>query len=119
MGKFRKLVVWKEALDLWVRVYHLTDKHTFNRDFSLIDQIRRAAISVPSNIAEGDESGFTRLGVKYLYIAKASFAELETQIEIAAMIKYIDREEEVSLNVEIDSLSRRLRKLIQHRSSAK
>lgn len=119
MGRFKELVVWKEARDLCAQIYILTENPTFRRDFGFRDQIRRAAVSVPSNIAEGDESGFSKLGLRYLYIAKASLAELETQVEIAAMIKYIDLSEEEELNELIDSLSRKLRKLIQYRSNTK
>ena len=119
MGKFKELVVWKEARELCVRIYAVTDNSSFRRDFGFRDQIRRAAVSVPSNIAEGDESGFTRLGLRYLNIAKASLAELETQIEIAALIQYIDRSEDEELNEIIDRLSRKLRKLILYRSKIK
>jgi len=56
MGRFKELVVWKEARDLCARIYVLTENRTFQRDFGFLDQIRRAAVSVPSNIAEGDES---------------------------------------------------------------
>jgi four helix bundle protein len=58
MGNFKKLTVWQEAKTLSVEVYRVTSQVAFNKDFSLKDQIRRAAKSVPSNIAEGDESGF-------------------------------------------------------------
>ena len=70
MGNFKKLTVWQEAKTLSVEVYRVTSQVAFNKDFSLKDQIRRAAISVPSNIAEGDESGFKKQGIRYLYIAK-------------------------------------------------
>jgi hypothetical protein len=55
MGRFMELNVWKRAKDLAVFVYRMTGQAPFNRDFSLCDQIRRAAVSIPSNIAEGDE----------------------------------------------------------------
>gem|GEM_PF-4739762 len=76
-------------------------------------------MSIPSNIAEGEESGFNKLGLRYFYNAKASLAELETQIEIAAMIRYIEEGEETELNELIDRLSRKLRKLIQYRTTIK
>ena len=95
----------------------MTSQNSFNKDYSLKDQIRRAAISVPSNIAEGDESGFKKMGIRYLYIAKASLAELESQLIIAREINYIDEKDELLLMELIDYLSRMLRKLIKYRSS--
>ena len=61
MGNFRDLKVWQKARDLAVYIYRLTDQGIFSKDFGLKDQIRRAAVSVPSNIAEGDELETSRL----------------------------------------------------------
>ena len=69
-----------------------------------------------SKIPEGEESGFQKLTLRYFYIAKASLAELETQVDLATGIKYINQKEEAALNEMIDRLSRKLQKLIQHRS---
>ena len=57
MGKFQDLKVWQRSKDLAVYMYKLTGKGSFAKDFSLRDQIRRAAVSIPSNIAEGDDLG--------------------------------------------------------------
>ena len=78
MGNYKKLSVWVESRDLAVEIYNITGKGKFVKDFSLRDQIRRAAVSISSNIAEGDESGFNKMLIRYLYIAKGSVAELET-----------------------------------------
>ena len=117
MGNYKTLDVWQEARDLSIEIYRITDQSGFKKDFSLRDQIRRAAISVPSNIAEGDESGFNKLGIRYFYNSKASLAELETQIEIAHRINYLVKDDLILLSEKIDRLSRKLRKLIQYRSS--
>ena len=117
MGNYKELDVWQEARDLAVEIYTLTNQGLFQKDFSFRDQIRRAAISVPSNIAEGDESGFNKLGIRYFYNAKASLAEVETQLEIASKTAYINNEEYENLSKKINTISKRLRRLIQYRLS--
>jgi four helix bundle protein len=71
-------------------MYKVTQAAPFSRDFGLRDQIRRAAVSIASNIAEGDERGSNKDAVRFLYMAKGSLAELETQIDIAHRIGYLD-----------------------------
>ncbi len=80
MGKFIDLRVWQRAKDLAVFIYKLTSHGKFNKDFGLRDQIRRAAVSVPSNIAEGANRRSTKEFVRFLHIAVGSAAELETQL---------------------------------------
>ena len=60
MGNFRKLRVWQLSKDLAVNIYKITQKQPFTKDYGLKDQIQRSAVSIPSNIAEGDESGTLR-----------------------------------------------------------
>ena len=67
MGDFTKLEVWQISLELATTVYKLSQKGNLSKDFSLKDQITRAAVSIPSNIAEGAGSGFDKLGVRYFY----------------------------------------------------
>jgi four helix bundle protein len=83
------LKVWQQAKTLAVKIYKITDEGQFQRDFGFKDQIRRAAVSVPSNIAEGDERGSNKDSIRFFFIAKGSLAELQTQLEIAHEIKYI------------------------------
>jgi len=68
MKGFRGLKVWQNGKELAVEIYKLTQKSSFNRDFSLKDQIRRAGVSIPSNIAEGDERGTNREAVRFFFI---------------------------------------------------
>ena len=70
MGKFQDLKVWKRSKDLAVYIYKLTTKGKFAKDYSLRDQIRRAGVSIPSNLAEGDELGTDKQAVRHFYIAK-------------------------------------------------
>ena len=80
---YRSLVVWQKAKTLAVEVYRLTKAEAIRQDFSLVDQMRRSAVSVPSNIAEGDERKTDKDSFRFFHIAKGSLAELATQLEIA------------------------------------
>jgi four helix bundle protein len=79
---FEDLNVWKQARRLTQEVYRLTKTETFFKDFGLRDQIRRAAISVMSNIAEGFERGGNQEFVQFLYVAKASCGEVRSQLYV-------------------------------------
>ena len=116
MGNFQKLRVWLIAKDLAVKIYKLTQSKEFSKDFGLKDQIQRSAVSISSNIAEGDESGSDKLSVRHFYIAKGSTAELMTQLIIAFEIGYIDQESELPLVDECNMISSMLTKLIKARS---
>ena len=80
---FEDLNVWKQARQLTQEVYRLTKTEQFLKDFGLRDQIRRAAISVMSNIAEGFERGGNQEFVQFLYVAKASCGEVRSQLYVA------------------------------------
>lgn len=117
MGDFKQLRVWQIAKELAVKVNKLTQNQQFKKDFGFKDQIQRAAISIPSNIAEGDELGTDKLSVRYFYIAKGSSAELMTQLIIANEIGYIDSEISNQIIDECDKISSMLAKLIKARRS--
>jgi four helix bundle protein len=80
---FEDLNVWKQARQLTQEVYRLTKTEKFLKDFGLRDQIRRAAISVMSNIAEGFERGGNQEFVQFLYVAKASCGEVRSQLYVS------------------------------------
>jgi four helix bundle protein len=118
MSGYRELNVWKESKGLAVRIYQITQSAIFGKDFGLRDQIRRAAVSIPSNIAEGDERGSNRDAVRFLYIAKGSLAELQTQLDIAFdfEIGYLKKEELTELFDKTMSIGKMLGSLIKARS---
>jgi four helix bundle protein len=116
MGNFRKLRVWQIAKDLAVKIYQLTQNPLFKKDFGFKDQIQRAAVSISSNIAEGDELGTEKLSIRHFFIAKGSSAELMTQLIIAHEIGYIDQNTVNLLTDECDKISSMLTKLIRARS---
>ena len=120
MGRahFRELKVWRKGKDLAVLLYRITDEGAFSKDFGLRDQMRRAAVSVPSNIAEGNERETDKEAVRYFYVARGSAAELLTQVIVAHEIGYIDRDMATNLESRILEISRMLAKLIAVRSIA-
>jgi len=99
-----------------VYIYKLTNKGEFTNDFGLRDQLRRAAVSVPSNIAEGDELMTDKQSVRFFYIAKGSSAEVLTQTIIASEIGYLAEDEFKYIENECKIISGMLGRLIQTRS---
>ena len=91
--KFEDLQVWQKSRAVNVQIYKLSNKNTFSRDFALRDQIRRAAISIVSNIAEGFERNGNKEFNQFLSIAKGSAGEIRAQLYIAKDLEYITEEE--------------------------
>ena len=116
MAGFRDLKVWRRAKELAVDIYKETQKGPFSRDFGFRDQIRKAAVSVPSNIAEGDERGSNKDAIRFFYIAKGSLAELRTQVEIAFEIGYLASENTKDLDSKSMVIGKMLGSLIKARS---
>ena len=115
MGDFQKLNVWRRSKDLAVYLYTQTSQGEFYKDFGLRDQIQRSAVSIPSNIAEGDELGSDKQSVKFFHIAKGSTAELLTQATIAHEIGYLKKEDFNHICNECNSISKMLKGLIKTR----
>lgn len=113
---FRQLQVWQRSKALAVLVYKVTDSGKIVQDFGLRDQMRRAAVSVCSNIAEGDERDSDRDSSRFFSIAKGSLAELITQIEIAGEIGYLAENTAAELINESEDIGRMLGALIRARS---
>lgn len=118
MGKngFQDLTVWQRGRDLAVLIYQLTSSDPFCRDYSLRDQMRRAVISIPSNIAEGDERETDKEAIRSFFIAKGSAAELLTQVIIARDIGYLDQQQLDNLSERCSEILRMLANLIKSRS---
>lgn len=90
--KFEDMDVWKKSMELCNKVYTASNQKTFYSDYALRDQVRKSAISIPSNIAEGFERESNNQFIYFLLIAKASAGELRTQIYIAYNCQYIKEE---------------------------
>jgi len=117
MGKFQELKVWQRAKDLAVSMHKLTGDGPFGKDWALRDQIRRATVSIPSNIAEGDELGTDRQAIKFFYTAKGSAAEVLTQTIIAQEVGYLTQEQFYRITEECLGISAMLTKLISARAT--
>lgn len=87
---YRDLDVWQRGVDLVERIYAITNRFPEEEKFGLTAQLRRAAVSIPSNIAEGWGRGSRKEYVHFLKIARSSLLEVETQIIIACRLRYID-----------------------------
>lgn len=90
---FEELAVWQSTLQLIKIVYHLTNTDRFKKDYGLSDQMRRAAVSILSNIAEGFERGSNTEFIQFLYIAKGSSGELRAQLYVANELGYIAKQD--------------------------
>jgi len=92
MGNFKELRVWSDAVDLATGIYKLTAREPFCKDYGLCSQIQRAAVSIASNIAEGDERNSNKEAIQFFHIAKASAAEVITQLNIAYRVGYLEED---------------------------
>ena len=90
--RFEDLIAWQKARQLTAAIYRVTSKGDFSKDFGLRDQIRRASVSVMSNIAEGFDRVSRGEFHQFLVIAKASCAEVRSQLYIAQDVGYINQE---------------------------
>ena len=87
--KYQNLVVWQSSMDLVTNIYGVTANFPGTEKFGLVTQLRRVAVSVPSNIAEGSGRGSDKDFIRLLKIAKGSLLEIETQILIAERLEFI------------------------------
>jgi len=111
--RFEDLEVWQKGCSITKQIYILTRGEAFNRDYGLKDQIRRASVSIPSNIAEGFERESPKDYCRFLLIAKGSCGEVRTQLYIAQSLGYVDSEQFNSLNMDCCKLSAMLSNLIR------
>ena len=96
MGTHEKLDVWKLSIDFVTRIYKITQSFPSEEKFGLTNQMRRAAVSIPSNIAEGAAKQSDKENIRFLYISLGSISELETQLIISQNLEYCDVKEIIS-----------------------
>jgi four helix bundle protein len=118
---YKDLQVWRKGLDITDNIYAITKAYPNDETYCLVSQMRRAAISIPSNIAEGFARHYTREYTRFLYISLGSCAELDTHLEISLRRKYISPDElmELSENINhevrmLSSLIRKLKRIPSH-----
>src|SRR3989304_9077475 len=116
---FEDLNVYKQTRDLTNKIYEITRQGSFSKDYGLVDQIRRASVSIMSNIAEGFERGTNAEFIQFLYIAKGSCGEVRAQLTIAFDQKYIDENSHKSLIDRCRRISGMLGNLITYLKSSR
>ena len=105
-NNFKDLKIWSKGIDLVIDIYKLTSKFPLEEKFGLISQIRRAAVSIPSNIAEGHSRKTSKDFKQFIAIAKGSLSELETQLIISFKLNFISKEEFEIINNRIKELEK-------------
>lgn len=113
MTSYRDLIGWQKAMEVVVEVYRITDQFPKTEQFGLINQLRRAAVSIPSNIAEGEGRSSPKEFCHFLYIARGSIQEVETQLLIAQRLAYCSESVTESCLKRLDEVSRILSGLIR------
>jgi four helix bundle protein len=106
MGDYKDLKVWQESMSLVVSIYTLVKVLPKQETYALSDQLRRAIVSVPSNIAEGQNRNTSKEFVQFLYISLGSISEVETQLLIGQRLKYFD-----NIENELNSITK-IRKML-------
>jgi four helix bundle protein len=106
--QYRDLLVWQKSMDAVVKVYELTQQFPAYEKFGLANQLQRAAVSVPANIAEGHGRKSTAVFINHISIAYGSLMEVETHIQIAERLGYVSQSTSISLLSELDELGRML-----------
>jgi len=113
MKTHKDLEVWKKSIEMVTKIYSLTRNFPKEELYGLTNQMRRAAVSVPSNIAEGAGRNSNKELMQFLFIASGSLAELETQIIIANNLGYLNNEQKVEIIQQISNIFKMLSGLKQ------
>ncbi len=117
-NSFEEIIAWQKARKLNSDIYLLTNQNTlFSKDFGLRDQIRRASVSITSNIAEGFERQTKKEFIRFLYIAKASAAEVRSQLYIAFDINYLTKDNFDDLMIKVNEVSKLIGGLLKYLKS--
>ena len=114
INKFEDLKIWQLSLSLTKEIYDITAKGNFAKDFGLRDQIRRATVSISSNIVEGFEKNNNNELIRYLKIGKGLIGEVRNQLYIALAIKYISDSEFQKLNKSFEDLANQVGKFTSY-----
>lgn len=112
MQSYKELIVWQKSIQLVTELYSVTEKFPKTEIFGLTSQIRRASVSIPSNIAEGYSRKHKPEYIQFLRIAFGSGAELETQILIAKNLGFLKENSFLKINELLDEVMRMLNKII-------
>jgi four helix bundle protein len=116
--RFEELEVWQAARDVVNAVYKASSDGAFARDYALRDQVRRAAISIPSNIAEGFSRHSNKEFIQFLFISKGSAAEIQSQLHTALDQGYIPQGEFDKIYRQIEVVARQISRFITYLKGA-
>ena len=122
MGKFssfEEINSWQKSRIFNKRVYQITENTNFKKDFDLVRQIRRASISISSNIAEGFERNTDKEFIYFLFVAKASAGEVRSQIYLAFDLEYITKQEFEELLESVTEISKLISGFIKYLESSR
>ena len=117
INRFEDLDCWQQARNIVNRVYGVCSANGFKREYSLVDQIKRAATSIMANIAEGFSRKGNKEFIQFLFISKSSAAELQSHLYIALDQGYINRSQFDELYEQTDKVQRQLSNFIKYLSS--
>ena len=112
LKSYKELNVWKKSIELVIEIYKLTEKFPKSELFGLTSQMRRAAVSIPSNIAEGYSRKHRLEYLQFVRISFSSGAELETQLLISKMLKFVSGDEFIKAEKLLEETMKMLNKLI-------
>jgi four helix bundle protein len=112
-SSFEDLEVWQKAMELVISVYQVTQSFPSDERFGLTSQLRRAAVSIPSNIAEGQGRRSTGEFLNLLSIARGSLMEVRTQLELARRLQYVPEDNSACIKEECNTVGRLLNGLIR------
>jgi four helix bundle protein len=119
LNSYKDLIVWQKSFDLVILVFKLTHKFPKAEIYGLVSQMRRSAVSIPSNIAEGYSRGHRQEYIQFLRTAFASGAELETQILLSKELEFLVTKDFIRVNDLLVEVQKMLNKLISTLSSPK
>ena len=114
MTNYKKLEVWALAMEIVKETYNLTKLYPIDERYGLISQTNRAAVSIPSNIAEGMGRNYTKDTVQFLHVSRGSAYELETLLNVAMMINIIDDQTYKKINNKLESSIRLINGFINY-----
>lgn len=114
---YRDLIVWQKAMQATVLIYESSNIFPREEQFALTSQLRRSAVSIPSNIAEGYGRGSKPDYVRFLQIARGSLFEAQTQIELAIQLKFVPHPDIVEIQDLLQEIERMLNSMISKLSS--
>lgn len=117
MGPHKNLRVWNESMELAKKIYQLTANFPKEELFGLVSQMRRCAVSIPSNIAEGYGRGTNAELIHFLYISLGSSNELDTQLELSRRFAYVNDEDFIMLDALNNSVNKMIQSLIYVRKN--